>query len=193
MRAFLALELPVEVRTALADLQRELAQAQADVKWVELPNLHVTLRFLGEITEAQRLQVQNLLTQVAGRFQPIQVRVDTIGAFPSLSAPRVVWVGIEQGREPLEQLAEQVEAGLAAQGFPRADHPFQAHVTLGRARSPRHRARLVACLQQTGWKAPPPCVVSGLTFFQSTLTSSGPRYTALATIPFSLRAQEPTA
>src|SRR3989338_10233288 len=102
MRAFLAIELPEAVRARLAALQRDLASAKADVKWVDPNHLHVTMRFLGEIAEPQRQAVAVLIERVAGATAPMRLQLVELGAFPSPSAPRVLWVGIQEGREALE-------------------------------------------------------------------------------------------
>ena len=130
MRAFLAVEFPDAVRLALHRLQQELRRAEADVTWVEPPNIHLTMRFLGEISDAQCEQIRTMSRAVAARTAAITMGTSGLGAFPSTQAPRVVWVGIEQGTAELQQLASLLEEGCAAAGLPNADHPFAAHVTL---------------------------------------------------------------
>ena len=184
MRAFIALELPAAVQAALVGLQRELAGAKADVKWVREEQLHVTLRFLGEITEPQRQSVEGVLREAAGRSGPFQAALSSVGAFPTTSAPRVIWVGMEPGRAEMEQLARMVEEGLRRVGFPDEDRPFVAHVTLGRVRSSKNLAALASKLKQTSWTPPAAFAVDHLTLFESVLSSSGPTYTPLAYLPF---------
>jgi 2'-5' RNA ligase len=185
MRAFIAIELPGPVRAALVSLQRQLAQAEADVKWVEEDNLHVTMRFLGEISEDQRQAIERLLGEVAGRTPRLQLSLSHLGAFPSASSPRVIWVGVGQGSEALSRIAREIEEGLSALHLPREPREFAAHLTLGRVRSPRNRAQLSHRLKELVWKPPAPFEVAHLTLFQSTLTSSGPLYTPLAKPAFS--------
>lgn len=185
MRAFIAVELPQEVRAELAKLQGQLARAQADVKWTEEDNLHVTMRFLGEITEEQRQAIEQLLGTITGRMTPIRMSLAQLGAFPSVSSPRVIWVGMGQGHEELSRIAIELEEGLSVLRVPKEERKFLAHVTLGRVRSPRNRAQLAQAIQELIWHPPEPCWATHLTLFQSTLTSSGPIYTALAKPPFS--------
>ena len=185
MRAFLAVELPRPTQTMLAGVQRTLAEAGADVKWVEPHNLHVTVRFLGEIDEPQRRTVESLTARVASRTAPVPVRLSHVGAFPSLRAPRVVWVGIEEGREPLLRMAEQLEEELVRAGFQQEARAFEAHATLGRVRSARRRTELVERLTQFAWpSAPEPFVADHLTLFHSALSPSGPTYLPLARLAF---------
>lgn len=184
MRAFLALTLPDEIRRSFASLQRELARFGADVKWVEPPNLHVTLKFLGEITDHQRRAVEQLLAEVARGETAFPLGLDRVGAFPSLSSPRVVWVGLGEGKERAIRLVERLEQSCGELGIQKEERPFAAHVTLGRVRSPRGHARLGPVLRDCAWRPPPePWIVTALTLYQSVLGSDGPRYTVLAEMP----------
>lgn len=184
MRAFLAVELPEDIRRALAQLQRRLAESRADVKWTEEANLHITMRFLGEISQEQREAVEQLVTRLALRHHGQPVSLSELGAFPSASAPRVIWVGVGEGSAWLRELASQIEEGLGDLGFAKEDRAWTAHVTLGRVRSPKRRADLAAQLRQTTWQPPQAFRVAHLTLFQSTLAGSGPIYSALARAPF---------
>ena len=137
MRAFLGIRLPEPVRTALAAVQRELASAQADVKWVEPNNLHVTLKFLAEMTDEQQRAVEGLLGRIASREAPFQLGFTAMGAFPSMHAPRVLWVGLGQGKDVVMRIAQTIEQEGAALSLPQEERPFASHVTIGRVRSPR--------------------------------------------------------
>lgn len=185
MRAFLAVELPPVIQARMAEAQRMFAEAGADVKWVEPHNLHVTVRFLGEIDEPQRRAVEALAARVASRTAPTLLRVSRVGAFPSLRAPRVVWVGIDEGREPMVRMAEQLEEELVRAGFQQEERAFEAHATMGRVRSARRRTELVERLAQFTWpSAPEPFVADHLTLFHSVLSPSGPTYLPLARFGF---------
>jgi len=184
MRAFIAIALPEEVREALAQLQRALAASRADVKWVERDNLHVTLKFLGEITDAQRQEVEAMLRRLAGPEEPFTLGVRELGAFPSAAAPRVLWVGLDDGREQAQRLAEAIEREGAALPLLKEERPFAAHVTIGRVRSKSHRQELTRLLRGLGWQPPSPWRATSLALYQSVLGSGGPRYTVLADVPF---------
>jgi 2'-5' RNA ligase len=187
VRAFLGIAIPPEGRGALARLEEALGRSGADVKWVAPAHLHVTLKFLDEIAEEQRHGVETMVGEVAGRFAPFTLRLDRVGAFPSLGAPRVIWVGLGGGTESVGRLAEAIERGGAAMGLRQEARPFSAHVTIGRVRSPRRREALVQRLQETPWDAPPPWRVTSVTFYQSVLSPAGPTYTVLAEIPLGPR------
>jgi len=189
MRAFIAIELPPAIQAVLANVQQELAKAQADVKWVEEDSLHVTMRFLGEITEDQRQAIEQLLDTIACRTPTVSLGLSHLGAFPTPSSPRVIWVGIGQGSDALERIAREFEEGLHALHLPGEDRAFVAHVTLGRVRSSRNRAQLVSRMRELAWNPLGPFAVDHLTLFQSTLTGSGPLYTPLAKPAFTQQGQ----
>ena len=183
MRAFIAVVLPERVRRSLHALQERLAEHPADVTWVDPEHLHATLKFLGDIDDAQRTDLEGLLGRCAGEEPPFQARLGGLGGFPSIAAPRVIWVGFEEGREPLTRLAQRLEAGCARLGLREEERPFSAHLTLGRVRSPKGLGPLARALQTLEWPAPAPWTVERVTLYQSVLGGRGPRYTALGEFP----------
>lgn len=183
MRAFIGIALPDAVRSSLAGLQRQLSESGADVKWVEAENLHVTLKFLDEITDEQRRRVEELLARVAGGQGAFTLGLKQVGAFPSTSSPRVLWVGLAEGRDAAMRIAQAIEQEGQAISLRREERPFAAHVTLGRVRTPRNRAALSQRLQEIVWSPPAAWRVPSLTLYESVLSSAGPRYTALADFP----------
>ena len=183
MRAFIAIALPDTVRESLRQLQQELAQSRADVKWVEPANLHLTLKFLDEIAEDQRQQVEAMLGEMASRESTFTLQLEQVGAFPSMSAPRIMWVGIAQGKDALTRMGEAIEQQARSLGLRREERPFSCHLTLGRVRSPRGLKELAKQLRTVQWTAPAPWRVSAVTLYYSTLSSSGPHYNVLAEVP----------
>ena len=182
MRAFIAIDLPASAQRSLERLQDELRKAQADVKWVESSQLHLTVKFLGEITDAQRQAVEGLLRALALEEPPFSMALGRLGAFASLSAPGVIWVSVTEGAERAKRLAERIEASSQALGLRQDARAFAAHVTLGRVRTPRNRAQLSRALQDTVWQAPTPWRVDAVRLYQSLLHSVGPRYQALSDV-----------
>ena len=183
MRAFIAITLPESCCAALSQLQRHLMRAKADVKWVEPKQLHATLKFLGEISEPQRLRLDVLVRDVARGASPMRLALDQLGAFPSLSAPRVLWVSLRGDVERLSELVKRLERELAACGVASEDRPFAAHVTLGRVRSSRGRSALVRTAHEVAWHPMEPWTATEVTLYRSELSSTGPRYTLLAALP----------
>ena len=183
MRAFIAVELPEALRREVAALQDTLKATGADVKWVEPANLHLTLKFLGDIAEIRVTPITEALRTATRHVASFTMRLAGVGAFPSTRSPRVVWVGVKDGQAPLRELAEAVEQACAGAGFPTEGRPFSPHLTIGRVRSQNRVAGLVKQLQVAAFQGTAPAPVGRLTLVQSTLSPRGPTYTPLADIP----------
>ncbi len=183
IRAFIAAELPESIRREVSQLQARLKATGADAKWVETGNLHLTLKFLGNIEESQVEPLKTALGAAAQRVAPFSIQVEGIGAFPGTTSPRVVWVGISQGEEALIQLAQVVEEVCAGLSFPKEERPFRGHLTIGRVRSREQLAGLIRELQVEEFKASAAAPITRLVLFQSALSPKGPIYTPRAQIP----------
>ena len=183
MRAFIGISLPDEARRSLAALQQELEQSRADVKWVEPEQLHVTLKFLDEISDAQQSQIAQFLSRLAQQQPTFSIDLKAIGAFPSLNNPRILWVGVGEGTSQVIRLAGAIEEEARACSLRQEERPYSAHVTIGRVRSARHLQELIQQLSAVSWQPPTPWQVASLTFYHSVLSSAGPAYAVLAEVP----------
>ncbi|MCP4678863.1 MAG: RNA 2',3'-cyclic phosphodiesterase [Deltaproteobacteria bacterium] len=136
IRCFLAVKLDIETVRSIADVQRDLKdrcdEAEIKVRWVPPPNIHATIRFLGQITEPMVRAIYGMLEQVTQRVQSFEIESAGLGAFPSMEKPRVVWAGLRSGAEDLTELYEKVSKRLIEAGFNFEERPFQSHVTIGR-------------------------------------------------------------
>jgi 2'-5' RNA ligase len=141
-------------------------------------NVHVTLKFLGQVDEPRLPAVIDALGVVA-RSRGFDVDVRGLGAFPSAARARVVWAGLDAAR-PLAALAAAIDGALAELGFPRESRPFAAHVTLGRVREPRRQPALGDALTRGGDFGRLP--VTAVSLMRSELHPRGARYTELARI-----------
>ncbi|HLK12877.1 MAG TPA: RNA 2',3'-cyclic phosphodiesterase [Candidatus Binatia bacterium] len=191
MRCFVALDLPAAVRAAVIDAQEALRRAapRADVRWVGAAGLHVTLKFLGEVAEARRDEVVAALGRAAAAHSPLGLVVRGLGGFPSARRPRVVWAGLAGGTTKLAALARDVDAALAALGFPAEARPFRSHVTLGRVRSARGLGTLAAALERQAGVDLGAWIAADITLYRSRLGPGGATYEALARL--SLGGAEP--
>ncbi len=152
------------------------------MKWVAPANLHLTLKFLGDIPAGDLPAVGAALRgALAGSGGPFVLGLEGVGAFPSASSPRVVWVGVTQGREALTGLAARVQEALGPLGFPPEARGFSPHLTLGRCRSSRNAAGLVAVLAALRDYRGPQVRVERVVLFSSELRPAGPAYAPLET------------
>ncbi|MBZ5551294.1 MAG: RNA 2',3'-cyclic phosphodiesterase [Acidobacteriia bacterium] len=132
MRAFIAVDLTREIQTRIEAAQDALGRFSHAVRWVRPETIHLTLKFLGEISnDQQRRVVETFSTRKSG-VAPFQISVGRLGFFPNARAPRVVWMGIEEGKGELQSLARFVDEALRAAGFPPEPRPFSPHATVGR-------------------------------------------------------------
>ena len=133
MRLFVAINLPIEERERLSRAVRELQERAYPIRWVKAANVHLTLKFLGEVAEERLAVVSRAIDSATGDLAPFQLDVRDFGAFPSARRPRVVWAGIESC-EALEALQGRLESDMESVGFEREQRPFHPHLTLGRPR-----------------------------------------------------------
>ncbi len=179
MRIFIAIEIPPSVKTALASLQTELRRAAADVGWTKPENMHLTLRFLGEVEEARLGEVSRVCDEAAATVSSFTLRLSGAGVFPNFRQPRVLWAGVAGEIETAAKLQAQLEKVLVARGFPPEDKPFKPHLTIGRVKTPRN-ARQVAALAEIQSLPELAFEVSEIVLIKSELHPAGARYTALA-------------
>jgi 2'-5' RNA ligase len=180
MRTFIAIELSDEIKNTLDQTQSHLKYAGADVKWVELSNIHLTLKFLGEIDEKTCENVKSILDETAKSYKPFEISLKEIGAFPNIDFPRVIWVGLDKGEKETTELADKINTALSDQvGFDKEARVFAAHLTIGRVRSPKNKPALKEKFTTCSLKLTTSQIVSSVILFQSTLTSAGPVYTKL--------------
>lgn len=183
MRAFIAVETSPEIKARLQELIRRLKRPNADVKWIEPQGMHLTLKFLGEITPGFLAGVEAGLAAAAGRGRPFELQVSSTGAFPPHSrSPRVFWAGVAAGPE-LAELQADVEAEMEKLGFPRERRPFSPHLTLGRVKGPAGLARVMAELEKETAAFFGAMTVERVTLFQSTLRPQGAEYAAIREFP----------
>jgi 2'-5' RNA ligase len=196
-RLFIALPLPDEARRAIEALVAGVRLAPEpgvgerrdpkDVRWVRMDGLHVTVRFLGP-TEPDRIAPARAAVEAAAAgFPPFELGLAGAGAFPNTARPRVLWLGLAQGLEPLDDLTRRVAQALAEQGWPHDDRPARPHLTLARSDGVASGAlvagRLIAAaaILDLRWTA------DRLVLFES-LTGGGPaRYVPLLDLPLPAR------
>ena len=183
MRCFIAVPVCGPVRKAVARVQEALRRADADVKWVAEENLHLTLKFLGEIAEESAEELRGLLAAEAPRWPKLALTYAGIGRFPERGAPRVVWAGCAGDVDRLAGLAGAAERAAERIGIPRERRPFVAHLTIGRVRSPRNAKRLESALENQREVPLGRDEVAAFSLIRSTLTPRGAVYEPLASFP----------
>lgn len=183
MRLFIALNPTEEEREWIHQATAPLRSAGFPVRWNPPEALHLTLKFLGETDPARLPEITNAAATAAARARPIELRLDGIGAFPSLRNPRVLWLGVE-ATSRLRMLKQDLEWEFAPLGFPRENRAFQPHITLGRAR-PNARAGDFRALESL--RQPLACqatlFIAEIEVMRSHLAHTGAAYERIATLP----------
>jgi 2'-5' RNA ligase len=183
IRTFLAIELPDALRPGLSLIQGEMKKSGADVRWVPVGNIHLTLKFFGSVPDEEIGTLALAAREAAAAAEPFQLKVTVAGAFPSPRAPRVVWLGLGGDVLPLTRLYQRLEKVFAALGYLPEGRAFHPHLTLGRVKSPANRDRLARILEKLPPADWPPFPVNELILFQSVLSPQGSKYTPLKVIP----------
>jgi 2'-5' RNA ligase len=178
IRSFIAFDLENDaVLNRIAAAQKLLVQTGADLKLVEPRNIHVTIRFLGNITPATAEKIHDEMKPV--QFTLFTARISGIGAFPNPRYPRVVWAGITEGSDQLRSVFSQLEPRLQTLGFAPDSRGFSPHLTIARVRSPRNKPQLTEFLNKNAKYDFGTINARCLRLKKSVLTPRGPVYSTL--------------
>ena len=183
MRAFLAIEIPESVREALWALAAGLRQAPVRTSWTRMENLHVTLRFLGEIGAADADRLTERLAPPCARTAQFTLAVEGVGAFPNPERPAVLWAGVRDPSGRLAALNALAEEAAEHIGLSPERRPFRGHVTLGRVRDERRAGELTAKLHALGNAPCGSFTVEAVALIESQLRPRGPIYTLVRRFP----------
>jgi 2'-5' RNA ligase len=175
IRAFIAIDLPAEIKAALGRVAETLGSSlpRGAVRWVRPAQMHLTIRFLGDTPLDRLPAIVAALDGAATGRAPFTLRLDGVGCFPNARRPRVVWVGLGGDGTALLAFKAALDAGLAPLGWPPEEKPFHAHLTLGRVKDER-------AAHGVDWTADVPPLelrVTAIHLIESQLRPDGPIYT----------------
>lgn len=177
-RIFVALDVDEAVRREAAACQHALAEKVRPVHWVPVHNVHLTLRFLGEVPQSRLGLVEESVRRVARVTPPLHLVLGGLTAFPSPKRPRVLVLDVARGRELLGGLFHRLDSELLARGFAASDRPLRPHLTLGRGAGPLGALPHLAAPKPLEWR------VDEILIMESELTSPDPTYHRLVNVPF---------
>jgi 2'-5' RNA ligase len=179
IRAFVAIRMGAEVEDAIARFINPLRELDSGIRWVRQTNLHLTLRFLGNGAETTLLAaLHDRLAEIAARSSPFTLSVCGTGAFPNLTRPRTLWLGLVG--DELVRLAEQVEAAAVNAGFPPESRAYSPHLTIGRVRDLRGWQRIRSFLEEAARREFGSSETAEIILFRSILGGKGSQYQELA-------------
>jgi 2'-5' RNA ligase len=180
LRLFVALELPSFLRGQVAALLGGDIGVEGRVRWVREENLHLTLKFIGGVEESRLRAVESEIEKAVSRVPPFEARLGGCGVFPGPTKGRVIWLGMEEGRESAGKLAARLDSRLSRVGVKREARPFRGHLTLARIKPPSDcTVWLKEAEEKLRGLSLPPFQVREVVLFRSILHAEGPEYVPL--------------
>ena len=186
IRSFLAINLDLEVVCAIADEQIKLKEAAqqsgAEIKWIPPQNMHVTIRFLGQVTEPMVQAIKDNIEPVTRGFAPFELTAANLGFFPDEENPKIVWIGVDDPGKELSSLYSKVAKTIEEAGFKSDNTPFKSHITIGRVKNapPNMASELVQQFKQLSFGV---SKISDLICYQSDLKQTGADYHKIWRLP----------
>ncbi|HEX7320987.1 MAG TPA: RNA 2',3'-cyclic phosphodiesterase [bacterium] len=176
MRAFIAIETPAIIRDKVSKIIEAGKAKRMSIKWVAYENLHITLKFLGEISDAAKDEIIPAIAETVASVPQFMVQVSGIGCFPGPRQPRVLWAGVIQGGDSMIAIAENLDRNMARFGCKIEDKKFHPHLTFGRVKTFCPVDDILK--QELHTDA---FMVDRITLFKSTLRPEGPKYDPVRT------------
>ena len=183
IRAFLAFPLPEEVRSTLGRAQRCLIDRGIRISWVKPANIHLTVKFLGEISPAAVERAAEAAALTVSAASPMELAVKGLGLFPDARRPRVIWAGLSGGTQSLIDFQAGLDENLGVAGFAGEQRPFKAHLTLGRIKKAVAPGALVSALDACAAFPSPRFSADRLVLYSSQLRPEGAVYGILREFP----------
>jgi 2'-5' RNA ligase len=180
-RTFCAIELPADVQAQLANHAQQLREAVSDAgaSWSKPENIHLTLKFFGNVAKERLTRISDAAARVASEFSPFQIRIGGTGVFPRRSRPQVLWVGVEDASGRMSELQQRLEEEFAAEGFAKEDRGFRPHLTIARLRRPDDARQLAEAHIQSKFDFTE-IRVNEFFLFRSQLSPKGSVYTVIS-------------
>ena len=179
VRTFICIEIPETIKGRIDSLQHELRRLGAQVSWTRPSNIHLTIKFLGDVPATRIEDVKGAVERATAGRTAFEIEVGGTGCFPAPRNPRVLWVGLTSIPIPLRELHSAIESELAREGFPREEKRFSPHLTIGRVRNPQNAGRLAEELIRRGIESES-FRAGEIIVMRSDLNPSGSIYTPLA-------------
>ena len=185
VRSFIAIELPRNVKKGLEQIEYKMKQGgYAGIKWVNPEGIHVTLKFLGNISSGQIIEISKVLKETTQEIYPFHLEIAGLGAFPNLRQPRVLWVAINGEVDKLSRLQQRIDSLLASCGFLKESRPFVPHLTLARLKdsiSSEEKRKIGTFTKSLKFEAGFPFDAEDVSLMRSQLMPTGAIYSCLFT------------
>ena len=183
LRTFIAIELPERIQSSIRQLQNDLKKYRLNVRWVRTENIHLTLKFLGNIQTLDVQRIAGAIADTAETQDAFELKAAGIGVFPNIRNPRVLWTGLSGNVPALLSLHQSLENYLGKQRVKKDKRRFKGHLTLGRAKGKIDARQMMDTIVACGGFESDVFSVRSITFFQSDLQKAGPVYTPIMRAP----------
>ena len=183
MRTFIAIDLDEQIKNNISELIRKLDKGSQNIRWIKPHGMHLTLKFLGEVTQERIGDIESVLKRISKANRPFQIDLVGTGTFPpGTKSPRVLWVGVRRD-ESLIEIQSTLENELDKIRFPKEKRTYHPHLTLGRVKIPHHLESILSIVEEHREFEFGHMMVRRLTLFLSTLKPTGAEYTILSEFP----------
>jgi len=189
IRAFIAFDLPKDILESIGDVQEKIKKRGVKLRWVPVQNIHVTMKFIGDIHVDLVDRVSSMMAESAEGLSVITLYANGIGVFPGLHRPKVLWIGIDGEIDRLDRLQKTLDKKLSLIGIQAEKRPFQGHLTIGRAKEKLNVERLKESLHAFYDFQTRPFEINEMKLFQSELLPTGAVYSCLKSVVLSKRTE----
>lgn len=183
IRSFIAIELEEDIRNKLCDITSEIKEMDNKIRWVKKESLHLTLKFLGDITAKKQKKIENILSEIGLSTHSFIISLIGLGAFPNFSRPHVLWAGVMKGADHITNLVSEINKALHSEGFEREKRKYVPHITLARIKAIKDKDSFKEKVLQNKETFFAEQAVPMISLMKSELTPQGAIYTTLKEIP----------
>jgi 2'-5' RNA ligase len=184
IRSFIAFCFPENIIFRIKKLQEEMQKYKLKIRWVEPKNIHLTLKFLGNISHESIEKAGRVINETAGEQKPVSLIAKGIGVFPGIKHPRIIWVGVGRGTDRLIELQKNLDKKLVKAGFSKDKKPFTSHITIGRVNGKNVPENLMNAMAALKGFESEEFIADHIDMYKSDLKHGGPVYTRLMSVPF---------
>lgn len=182
LRCFIAIVIPDSLKKQIIEMTDLLKKYDADIKWVNPENIHLTLKFLGNTPQSLLTKINDTLNEAVLPYSPFHIKIYGTGVFPNKKHPRVIWIGIKDS-EILINLRNAIEQSISSLGYQKDEKEFKPHLTLGRVRSQKGIMHIINNLEDFKDKDFGTIYVDNIKLMKSDLKPKGAEYSCLYDIP----------
>jgi 2'-5' RNA ligase len=178
-RGFIAVDIPANKK--IQEIEKEIKQTNPNIKLVETENIHITLKFLGDVQETLIDNIEQIITSAIQGVQPFSVKLQHTGVFPNVNYIKIIWIGIYDNGI-LSTITSKLEDQLESLGFPKEQRGFSPHLTIGRVKTAEHKEKLLQIIRKYEQEEFGDLIIDRVLLKKSELTPKGPIYSNLKEI-----------